>query len=383
MLKKNVMKNLLLSFALLISSLGWTQNTNDVITLKNGSVIIGKITEFNYNSNVSIQTQDGYNFTFRANDLKSVKKLPATNEPTNTPIPNQNYANSNSNQGITSSTNQFTNTQPSVNQGVPSGANTWDQRSYTPNIQNNLQNQQLPNPNQQFAANTSANAYGQNYPNTSTYQQPQTYPNTQPAQNFQNPQQTQNFQGQNQYQSANVLPVNPSPQNVSPQYGNTGNNYANPNPSNRYAPPQGYTQNQFVPTPVPSPTPTTVPAPTPAPKAVQSSDIFTNVDNYGSITKTAPVDCSRGFGNYGFINKTGRDILVSLQKQQSDGVYGDFKEISIIAGSRGYFNNMKAESYPFFIKQKSLVGNNRNDYVILGRGKIKIEKCKTTFIEIK
>ena len=378
MLKKNVMKNLLLSFALLISSFGWTQNTNDVITLKNGSVIIGKITEFNYNSNVSIQTQDGYNFTFRANDLKSVKKLPATNEPINNPISEQRYSNNNSSR-VTPSTIQFVNTQPAVNQGVPSGTNTWDQQSYTPNTQNNLQNQEFPNPNQQLAANTNANTYGQNYSNANIYQQPQTYPNTQPAQNFQNPQQTQNFQGQNQYQSTNVLPVNPSPQNVSPQFGNAGNNYANPNPSNRYAAPQGYAQNQFVPATVPSPTPTTVPAP----KAVQSSDIFTNVDNYGSVTKTAPVDCSRGFGNYGFINKTGRDILVSLQKQQSDGVYGDFKEISIIAGSRGYFNNMKAESYPFFIKQKSLVGNNRNDYVILGRGKIKIEKCKTTFIEIK
>jgi len=377
MLKKNVMKNLLLSFALLISSLGWTQNTSDVITLKNGSVIIGKITEFNYNSNVSIQTQDGYNFTFRANDLKSVKKLPATNEPTNTPIPNQNYTNSNSNQGITSSTNQFTNTQPAVNQGIPSGTNTWGQRPYNPNIQSNLQSQQLPNSNQQFAANTKPNTYAQNYPNTNTYQQSQTYPNTQPTQNFQNPQGVQNFGAQHQNQPSHVLPPNPAQQNVRPQYGNGGNIYANQNPSNNYVAPQGYTQNQFVTTPVPDPTLT------PTPKAVQNSDIFTNVDNYGSITKTAPVDCSRGFGNYGFVNKTGRDIIVSLQKQQSDGVYGDFKEISIIAGSRGYFNNMKTESYPFFIKQKSLVGNNRNDYVILGRGKIKIEKCKTTFIEIK
>ncbi|MBQ4821299.1 hypothetical protein [Aquimarina sp. MMG016] len=374
------MKNLLLSFTLILSSITWSQDVNDVITLKNGSVIIGKITEFNYNQNLSIQTKDGYNFVFRAEDLKSVKKQQAESFQGNANSRTQNFRNSN--QGYRA---PQVSTQPNYQQVTPNN-NFTSGTAVTPqqgNLgkSNNFQNMQANNANRQFA-NTPNHTNGN--PNISNYQPSVTYGNAQqmhqanqnaPIPNQYNRQAT----NPNTYQyNANTAdryrqnPVENSYNANSNQLRDYNQNY-DPNYNRNYSP------NQLQSTSTGNPAQSNLRQP----MQTQNPDIFTNIDNYGSINNNREFDCSKGFGNYGFINKTGKDIVVSLQRKQKDGVYGDYREISIIAGSKGYFNNIKSQNYPFFIKVKNSIGNNRNDFLILGRGKIQVEPCKTTFIEIK
>ncbi len=379
-------KILLLLMMFSTSLLCLSQESWDVITLKNGSVIVGKITEFNFNENLTVQTKDGYGFMFRMQDIQSVKKekkqedekfkmvMPNTQKtvenisqtspqnPSNFIRQDQGQVVNYGNPGISSVPTYNAGSLPQQRQ-----ANTSTYRSpNNPGIQGNYQN--TPNTNYR-ASNYQANPSG-SYTNANTLRpaNPSQFQNYQPTQT-QNP---QSFINQNNPNNRNY------PQYQNPNYNNRSNALNNQQVVSGYYTndPNNSRQQAFV-----SPSATAV---APARK-VPSTDIFTNINNYSNLKNTAPkVDCNQGYGNFGFINKTNKSILVSLQKKQKDGYLADYKEIAIAPNSKGYFSNVKTNDYPFFVKTKNrLAGTNQSEYVILGRGSIRVEKCKTELLSIQ
>ncbi len=386
------MKNILLLLMMLSTSmLCLSQESWDVITLKNRSVIVGKITEFNFNENLTVQTKDGYGFMFRMQDIQSVKKeKKQEDEKFKMVMPN----NQNTVENVTQNPSSFVRQGQTSNYGtteissVPLNNNgnlpqqrqgntsTYRMQPNNQGIQGNYQNTPNPNLNNNYGATN----YQQVPPDS--YNNPNTLRSTNPSQfqNYQAPQ-TQNPQpliNQNNPNNRNY------PQYQNSNYNGQANAGVNPNALNNQQAVSGYYTNDpnnsrrqaFVNPPVTAVTPT---------RKVPSTDIFTNINNYSNLKNIVPkVDCNQGYGNFGFINKTNKSILVSLQKKQKDGYLADYKEISIAPNSKGYFNNVKTNNYPFFVKTRNrLAGTNQSEYVILGRGSILIEKCKTELLSIQ
>ncbi|MCK8520743.1 hypothetical protein M0D21_04155 [Aquimarina sp. D1M17] len=357
------MKKLLLILVFTWSFSMVSQDSYDVITLNNGSVIVGKITEFNFNENLTIQTKDGYGFVFNVRDVKNIKKEPIEKQ----------Y------KMVTPDRSIQNRTTPQPNQEGFSQNNF----TTTPNYGNNF-----PASNSQsFAGNTVNNAARQNLQATSSYNNPNGIPQTnnyatqRPTQNqlsrqvpgysntanqirqgnnYPNTQFSRN-QGNEQYQSSSQRPYNSQLQGYpsqTPQTQSRNNYYAS-----------NTNLNPVVPQTV---------------KPISNPDIFTNVDSYGSIkNRSSDLDCSRGFGNFYFTNKTRNNVLISIQKKQKDGYYSDYRELAIPQGSKGYFSNLKAGDYPFFVKIKNSIGNNQEEYTTLGRGNIRVETCKTEYLDIR
>ena len=335
----------------------------DVVTLKNGSTIFGKITEFNLNENLSIQTEDGYGFLFRTADVKDIRKEPKKVEPrfignnntVYTQVPQQNFGQ-----------NQFSQN-PNTQQRIAS--NISNTQNPTGRIQNSTP--------QQYANSTPNNlTYPGNFQNVRASQDINRSQNGAIAPNFsQNQRNTGNSGYQyptNTYHSKNRS--NPN------GFTNPNSNFNQTNRTDRqtetFIPNSNYnslSQNQQALSYSLSPTQTSI-----------NPNIFTDVNSYGTDTSSVSVvDCNQGFGNYTFANTTNSFVIVSLQQRQKDGYFGDFKEITIEPNSKGYFSNLKTGDYPFLVKIKNSVNGNQNDYVILGRGNARVEACKNQQIRIE
>ena len=69
------MKKIIFLIALILSCYSYSQTqTRDVIYLKNGSVIKGKIIEMNPSGNLKIETADGSLFVYRMDEIKKWRK---------------------------------------------------------------------------------------------------------------------------------------------------------------------------------------------------------------------------------------------------------------------------------------------------------------------
>jgi len=68
------MQKILLTIFLISSFILQAQNTRDVVYLKNGSVIKGKITEMNPSENLKIETSDGSLFVYQMSEIKKMEK---------------------------------------------------------------------------------------------------------------------------------------------------------------------------------------------------------------------------------------------------------------------------------------------------------------------
>ncbi|GAA4272096.1 hypothetical protein GCM10022258_13900 [Aquimarina gracilis] len=343
-----------------------SQDSWDIITLKNGSVIVGKITEFNFNENLTVQTKDGYGYRFRMQDVQSVTKEKKQEQ---------------------NRFNRVTPNNQNINQISSGNRSNYNQQSQVPNYQNATTFSSVP---ANVPLNNGSALSSQPQNNTNTYETLNSNQNLQrnyqgnPNNSFNNPSQFQNYQNT---QSQTQYPQPITNQNTSNlrnnQYPNSNyNNQQNPNNqavSGYYTNDPGNSRQQVF-----STTATPITAPIQARK-VPESDIFTNVNNYSNLKNVTPkVDCNQGFGNFGFVNRTNKNILVSIQKKQKDGYFADYKEISIGPNSKGYFNNIKANDYPFLVKtKKRLVGTNQSEYVILGKGSILIQKCRTEHLSIQ
>ncbi len=423
------MKKLVLIIMISTSFFGLSQGTYDVITLKNGSVIVGEITELNFNQDLTVQTKDGYGFMFRAQDIKSIKKEQHTRAqqqdeqfkmvmPSNT-ISNQNpnQIHSQNNPPGSSYTGQSSQTPNYGGTNVsPTPSNLAQNRYFTastPQLQQNYQ-QTIPNNNQNYNVQPHNNLPQKSYQDASPQHINNQHgninrPNTantiqysnQATAGYQNPQQQlQNYQNPTaQYASQYNRQASVTPNYTNPNMATAANNsppahQIAPSGTRTISPNQGVYQpnsNQAInmyTTPnqnqagIAYQANTTPASPILEAKQTANPDIFTDINTLGKVNNTAPkINCMEGYGNFCFVNNTSKNVLVSLQKKQRDGYYGDYKEIAIAPNSKGYFNNIKVNDYPFFVKIKNSV-QNQNNYVILGRGNIRVQQCKTEYITI-
>ncbi|MBQ0732938.1 hypothetical protein [Aquimarina celericrescens] len=372
------------------------QESWDIITLQNGSVIVGKITEFNFNENLTVQTKDGYGFMFRTQDVRSIKKEQNSRKLTQDEqfkmvMPENNMANRkryNANSSNTTPYNNYTsgsnlnpnigntNTAPSNNtQNSYSPAPvTQFQQGYQPIPQNYNQNyysernNEIPQNNSQnttpqYLRNQDANMHSVN--RAGALQQNNRY--TGSNQNLQQP--LENYNGSftnnpGQYNQQIEVPTNYTNSNLTRNQENVPLN-TRPLNSDGFA----NQSNAMSLNPVTKN------------KTAANPDIFTDINTLGRSNTTSKVNCLEGYGDFCFVNNTNKNVLVTLQKKQKDGYYGDYKEIAVKANSRGYFKSIKLGEYPFFVKIKNSV-NDQVNYVILGRGNIKAQQCKTEYITI-
>ncbi|WP_271766778.1 hypothetical protein [Aquimarina algiphila] len=361
------MKKLLLSIMLIVSFSVLSQESDDIITLNNGTVIVGKIIEFNFNENLTVQTKEGYGFKFNVQDVRNIKKQQPQNQFKNTSSGQNNFQQNTYKQGYHAR---------NATSGVTGNVPNYNSLAVTP----------VPQPSSGTTNNVSSQQFQRTVPyhNSNVVPQTTTYNNQNTAQNVPS---NQNMQySSTQHGNVNYA-IDPSNSYSNQQnYGYQPNqqqfqNYQTPQqpiqnqraitPNNNYqAPNNYYSANQNI-------------ADTSL-KKVPDQDIFTNVDSYRSIkSKSTTIDCSQGFGNFYFVNKTGKNVLISIQKKQKDGYFSDHRELSIPNDSKGFFKDLKTGDHPFFVKVRNSLGNQQNEYTILGRGNIRVEQCKTQQIDIR
>ncbi|MBP2832861.1 hypothetical protein J8281_11750 [Aquimarina sp. U1-2] len=346
------------------------QDSQDVITLQNGSVIVGKITEFNFNENLTVQTDDGYGFMFRTQDVKSITKEQNARKLSQDerfkmvmPENNANYQN-----------NALTNQ-------TYSGSNYKSTQGY--NQLSHLANAQSSNIPQNRYPSSSTNQFQQRYSSTQPnitsnyYSKDNTVPQhaANPYQNTQNALNTRT--GVPQQNTYNYSPT----QQTSPNYSGTlTGNQQLPYDQNSRERQQNYAHS----TPLRSTNQLGMVAAAPIPtrtNTIANPDIFTDVNTLGKVTTSPKINCMEGFGDFCFINNANKKVLVTLQKKQKDGYYGDYKEIEVNSNTKGYFRSIKLGEYPFFVKIKN-AANGQTNYVVLGRGSISAQQCKTEYITI-